>query len=120
MAGQAVTDRGRMNFAFDLRRVFIGVAGQAEFVGSGRDQLDVGDVAIDADFVAGHAAHRHRRMYKLSLGFIFVAGEAGGGVGLGVERNRMLGGRNPTHRNRQRQNEDERLNRKSEPGGSVG
>jgi hypothetical protein len=31
-------------------------------------------------------------MDGLALGFIFVAGDAGGGIGLGVKWDRMLGG----------------------------
>ena len=103
VAFHAVADRRRMNASFDLCRVFIGVAGEAEFVRRGRDQLDVCDVAIHPDLVAAHAAHRHGRMHGLALGLVFVAGDAGGRIGFRIQRYGMLGGSGGGRRENQEQ-----------------
>jgi len=79
-----------MNSAFYVGGIFVGVAGQTESGGSGGDQLDASDISINADLVATGAAQGDRGMDGLAPGFIFVAGNAGGGIGLGVKRDRML------------------------------
>jgi hypothetical protein len=81
-----------MDSAFYVGSIFVGVAGQTKSDGSGGDQLHASDIAIDANLVATGAAQRDRGMDGLALGFIFVAGDAGGGIGLGVKWDRMLGG----------------------------
>jgi len=89
MAGEAVADRGRMNGAFDVRGGLVGMAGEAERGRRGGDELDAGYILIDADLMATETAGGHGGMHGLALGFVFVAFKALGGVGLGVERNRM-------------------------------
>jgi len=56
----AVTDRRRMYGPFQSRRIFIGVAGDAEGLWSGGDELYAGDVFIDPDLVTTGAAHGNR------------------------------------------------------------
>src|SRR6202034_310149 len=80
-----------MNSPFYIGGVFVGVAGQTESDGSGGDQLHSGDISIDANLVTTGAAQGDRGMDRLAFSFIFVAGDAGGGIGLGVKRDRMLG-----------------------------
>ena len=79
-----------MNSAFDVGGIFVGVAGQTKSDGRGGDQLYASDISIDANLVATGAAQGDRGMDGLALGFIFVAGDAGGGIRLGVKRDRML------------------------------
>ena len=52
--------------------IHVGVAGDAQRLRSGGDQLYSGNVFSDPDFVATCATGRDRRMYVLTLGFIFV------------------------------------------------
>ena len=92
MTLHAISHRWGMHCAFYLGGVLVGVAGQTKSDGSGGDQLHASDIAIDANLVATGAAQRDRGMDGLALGFIFVAGDAGGGIGLGVKWDRMLGG----------------------------
>lgn len=92
VALEAIAHRGRVNRTFNIGRFFVGVAGQAESHGSGGDELDVSDVAIDANFVATGAAHSHSGVHGFALGFVLVAGDAGGRIGFGIKRNRMLHG----------------------------
>jgi len=87
---QAIANRRRMNLSFDLRGIFIGVAREAEFVRSRGNQLYVGDVFVCAYFMAAHAPHSHGGMHGLTFGFVFVAGQAGGRIGLGIKRHRVL------------------------------
>jgi hypothetical protein len=90
VARQAISNRRGMNVPFDLRGVFIAVAGEAYFVGCGRDQLYMCDIPVDPNFVAAQASHRDGGMNRFALGFVFVAGKADCGVGLWIERDRML------------------------------
>lgn len=92
MTLHAVAHGGGVNSAFDVGGIFVGVACQTERGGSGGDQLDASDIAIYADLVTTGAAQGDRGMDGLAFGFIFMAGDAGGGIGLGVKRDRMLGG----------------------------
>ena len=79
-----------MNSAFDVGGIFVGVAGQTKSDGRRGDQLYASDISIDANLVATGAAQGDRGMDGLALGFVFVAGDAGGGIGLGIKRNGML------------------------------
>lgn len=90
MTLHAVPHGRRMNSAFDVGRTFVGVAGQTKSDGRGGDQLYASDISIDANLVATGAAEGDRGMDGLALGFVFVAGDAGGGIGLGIKRNGML------------------------------
>lgn len=91
MTLQAVAHGRGMDSAFDVGGIFVGVAGQTESDGSSGDQLDSSNVAIDANFVTTGATEGDRGMDELALGFIFVAGDAGRGIGLGIKRDGMLG-----------------------------
>ena len=93
VAGQAIANRRRVDFSLDLRGIFVGVASEAELVRRGGDQLYVSAISVDPDFVTAETAHRDCGVHRLALGFVFVAGDADGGIGLGVKRDRMLGGR---------------------------
>lgn len=57
VAFEAIANRRRMNGAFDLGGVFIGVAGDTEAVYGGCGQFYSGDIFIDPDFVATQTAH---------------------------------------------------------------
>lgn len=96
VAGQAIANRRRVHFTLDLGGIFIGVAGEAELVRSGGDQLYVSVISIDPDFMAAQAAHRYRGMDGLALGFVFMTRDAGRGIGLRVKRYRMLRGEGRT------------------------
>ena len=47
MAFQAVANRRRMHMAFELGGVFIGVAGEAEFVGDRANERYVSCILVD-------------------------------------------------------------------------
>lgn len=72
VACEAVAHGRRMNRTFDLCRVFIGMAGEAEFVRRGRDQLDTGHVAIHAHFVTAKTTRGDCRMNRFPLRLFFV------------------------------------------------
>jgi len=92
VARKTIPNRRGMHFPLDIRSFFICMAGDAN-CGRGRgDQLDAGHIFIDPDLVAGQAARLHCGMNGLSLGLILMAFEALGGIGLGVQRNRVNGG----------------------------
>lgn len=82
-----------MNRPFYVRGIFVGVAGEAERLGSGGDQLDSGDVFDSSNFMTAGAAHRDRGMHRLCFGFIFMAGQASRWIGLRIQGDRMLRGR---------------------------
>lgn len=90
MARQAIADRWWMNLSFNLRGILIGVAGEAQLIGSSGDELYVCDVFIRAYFMAAHTSHGHRRMHGFTFSFVLMAGEASRGIGFWIERNRML------------------------------
>ena len=87
----AVSYCWRVNPPFNGLSVFFGVAGNAEGARGICNQLDAGYILGDSNFVTTGAAHGDCGMDELAFGFIFVAGDAGGRIGLGVKRNRMLG-----------------------------
>lgn len=90
MALHAVAHRRGMNGAFYLCDILIGVAGQTEGMGRGRDQLYASDIFRSANLVATRAAHGDRGMNRLAFGLVFVAGNASGGIRLRVKWNRMF------------------------------
>lgn len=92
MTLQAIAHGRRMDSAFDVGGIFVGVAGQAERDGGGGDQLDASHITIHAYLVTTGAAQGDRGMDGLAFGFIFVAGDAGGRISLWVKRDGMLGG----------------------------
>ena len=91
MALDAVAHGGGMNRTFYFGGILVCVAGQAQSLRSGRDQLYASYVFVRPNLVATGAAHRNRGMHGLAFGLVFVACEAGGGIRLGIKRNRMFG-----------------------------
>src|SRR6266568_7061507 len=91
MALYAVADRRRMNRSFERSRIFFAVAGQAQRTRCAGGQLYVGCILIVADFVASRATHRHGGVDRFPCGLLLVATNTGGGVGFGIELDRMLG-----------------------------
>src|SRR5579872_1980642 len=75
---QAVTLRWRMNRALELGGILVGVTSHAERIGSGGDQLDPGDIFIDANFVATGAAHLDCGVDGLALGLVLMTSKARG------------------------------------------
>lgn len=59
MAGEAIADRGLMNMPLYLLCIFFRVAGQADFVWDGCDQLYSGDILVNANLMAAEATRRH-------------------------------------------------------------
>jgi len=59
VAGKAVADRGRMHGALDVRRCFVGMAGETKRGRRCGDELDARDIFIDADFMAAQTAGGH-------------------------------------------------------------
>jgi hypothetical protein len=49
-----------VDLTFDLSGILIGVAGEAEGLGGGGDQLYAGDVFISADLVTTRTSRRNR------------------------------------------------------------
>lgn len=92
MAGEAIAHRGRMDGAFDVGRFFVVVTGEAKTRGSCSDELDAGDVFIDAHFVASQTTHRHGGVNVLAFGFIVMTLGALGSVSIFIEGNGMQGG----------------------------
>ena len=76
----------------DLRRILVGVARQTKPVGGRGNQFYPRNIFIGADLVATGATGRDRGMDRFPLGLVLVALQAGGRVGFGIERNRVLGG----------------------------
>lgn len=72
----AITHRGAVNCALDVRGILVRVAGQAQTRRSSRDQLDPRDVFVDANLMATGAAHRDRRVDGLALAFFRMAFQA--------------------------------------------
>jgi len=75
----AIANRRGMNRLARLYLLLI-VAAQAERLGGSGDQLDPGDVAIDADFVAAQAAGRDGGVNCFPFAFVFVALQALGRI----------------------------------------
>src|SRR5580692_2260186 len=80
VALHAVTHSRRMNRTFYVGGILVGVAGQTEGMGRGRNQLYASDIFCGANLVATGAAHGDRGMHRLPLSLIFMAREAGGGI----------------------------------------
>lgn len=76
MTFDAVAYGGRMHSALQRGRVFIGMASEAERLRSRSDELDVGGIFIDPDFMAAHASHRNRGMDGLAFRLVPVAFDA--------------------------------------------
>ncbi len=93
VAGQAIANRGRVHEAVDLRRIFIFVAAQADFVGNGTGEGYVSDIAVGANLMAAQTAHGDGGMDELSFGLILVAFEALGSVDVLIQGNGMNRGR---------------------------
>lgn len=89
VALEAVPNRRAVHMAFDLAGVLVGVASQAQLDGCDGGRLDTGNVFAYTQFVAAQASRGDGRMYRLSLGLILVAGDALGGVGAWLQRNRV-------------------------------
>jgi len=89
----AITNRWRMNIALEIGCFLIRMAGEAKCIRSRGNQLYPGHILISPNFVATGAAHGHRRMHRFAFGLVFVAGNAGGGISLGVKWHRMFGGK---------------------------
>lgn len=98
VALDAIADCRRVNVPFDGLGVFFGVASDAKRLRSRGDQLQPGYILIDSDLVAARTAHRHRRVDRLSFRLIRMALEAGLGVGLRIQRNRVLASERDTCR----------------------
>ena len=86
MAFQAIPHRRTVYQALDLAGIFVGMALQAQFEGRNSGQLDARNVFVYANFVATQAP-RGRRMDGFPFGLVFVAGDALGRVGPGLQRN---------------------------------
>lgn len=65
-----------MNETFDARGIFVRMAGEAEGVGRGGNQLDASDFFIHADFVAACAPHRNCSVHGFPGSFVGMAFEA--------------------------------------------
>ncbi len=102
MTLQTVAHCRGMNLAFYIDGILVRVAGKTESVRSRCDQLDVGYVFYGADLMATRAAHSDRGMNRLALGLVFMAGDAGRGIGLRVERHWMFRGGNRTNQDEYR------------------
>ena len=87
----AVTNGRRMNLAFDVGSILVGMTGEAECTGGAGGQLDVGCVLVDANLMTTGAAHRDGRMNKLAFGLVFMTPDAFGRVGVFVQWNWMDG-----------------------------
>ena len=87
MALQAIANGGAMNGSFNLCGVLVGVAGEAEPDGRSGNQLDAGDVLVDANFVADIASQRNRRVDELPFGLALMAGGTLGWVSVLVKGN---------------------------------
>lgn len=90
-----VSDGRRMDGAFQGRRVFIGVAGDAEGLRSGGDELDARDILVNPHFVAAHAAHGDGGVDKLPFGLILMAFQTLGGIDFRIEWDGVNGGISP-------------------------
>jgi hypothetical protein len=92
MTSQAVANRRLVHVSFDLRRILVGMASQAQLRRGCRRQLDPGHIFIYADFMAAQAAGLHGGMHRLAFGLIVVALQAGGRIRVFIQRNRMYFG----------------------------
>src|ERR1700758_2746124 len=67
VALHAIPNRRAMHGAFEIGGVFVGMAGEAQGRSRCRDQLDAGNVLVDPDLVATHAAGGHGRVNRFAL-----------------------------------------------------
>ena len=63
VALEAIAHRRRMDRAFEVGGVLVGVAGEAKRVRGGGDQLHAGDIFVHPDFVAACATGRDGRVH---------------------------------------------------------
>jgi hypothetical protein len=93
-----------MHGAFEGGGVFVGVAGEAERLRARSDELDVGDVFIDPNFVTAQTSRGNGGMDGLSFRLVLVALQALLGVDVLFERNWMLLGepRQDSNQNKER------------------
>ncbi len=89
VTGKAVANCRGMHGALDVGGLLVGVAGEAKTVGCRSDELDVGDIFIDPDFMAAQTAGGHGGMNGLAPGFVLVALETLFGVDVLIERDGM-------------------------------
>ena len=82
MALQAIANRRGMNCPVKAGGVHIGVAGNAERLRSGGDQLYAGDVFINPDLVTARTSGGDGRVDVLAFCFVLVTLDAFGGVGV--------------------------------------
>ena len=91
MALQAIADRRTMNCTFEIGSVFVGMAGEAQGRRRCSDQLDAGNVLVDPDLVATHAACGHGRVNRFALLLIRMTFQTLCRICVLVERNRVGG-----------------------------
>lgn len=109
MACKTIANRRRMNSSLYVARLLVSVACETKRVRSGGDELDAGDVFVDAHFVATHAAHCHSGVDGFAFPFLCMAFKALGGVCVFVERDRMnLGFCARSEKHKQGSKDDER------------
>ena len=114
VAGRATLFIRRLVYMpFLLQFGLIAVAGQADFVGDDGDELYAGDVSVDPDFMAAHAAHRNRRMDRLAFCLVSMALDALGAVGLRIEWDRVNGGGGARNQQRGQRKENQYMNAKN-------
>src|SRR5262249_25037336 len=94
VALNAIANRRRMHRVAGFNFVVV-VAGVAEGQWRGGRELYPGDVLVDPDFMAGGTAGGDRGMNMRALRLVLVTLEAGTGIGLRIQRNRVLAG--PRH-----------------------
>lgn len=83
--------RGRgVDLPLDLTGILVGVTLQTEAEWRGGRQLNAGDFFVATHFVATEAPGRHRRMHRLTLGFVLVTLGALGRVSILVQWHRVL------------------------------
>jgi hypothetical protein len=80
-----------MNRSFQGFSVLVVVTGEANGRWAGSDELYAGDVFVDANLVAARATHRDCGVNELTFGFVFVALDTFGRVGVLIQGNWMDG-----------------------------
>ncbi len=88
---EAIADRRRMDRAFQVGSLLVGMAGQTKCVWSCGDQLHASDILVHSHFVATGAAGRDGRVHELALGFVLMTLDTLGGVSVLVQRHGMGG-----------------------------
>ena len=89
---KAIAHSRRMDLAFEVGGILVGVAGDAQRLRRGGDQLDASDVFVDADLMTTGAAHGDGGVNILAFGLVFMALDALRRIGILVEWN-WMGGR---------------------------